>query len=539
MEHRQSVRASRFRDAIGVVRRNMQPSFVPKISGSGEKYSGSAWRARFLRAPKFALKLAERSDFVSLTELASVKLGLKTGADDFFFLERLQGEEETGRLLVQRGVVVLRGQDGWRGQVALADLRPAILNPHKLFVADARCMTIPKAARFFYLYPRPGRLRYGLPEYIRLSELHGTHQGKLVRSNGSEEGWYAQVRSLVTSRWVLPYNSAYDYGAWSNPEGHVLNGRFVGADAHEEALSGLLGAVLNSTFAATGRLIEGVATGVEGAFDVGPPAARKIMVPDIRRFDAQGRASVEAVLREILDADVMPATPRRDASVPPLRNKLDMALLVALGLSSGKAAAVLDELYTSYARWRTTVEGVETQMRANRRQMSASGVKRDQNPIDIAGRRVWEEIKHRVPLFPKAYLHADETLEVVNVPASAAIPATKPLFDVGIVSTKTKTIDLGSFERVRYVAMLRTLGLVGNIEVPLSATKASAIVDLFEREQIGFLSIAEASAMKYVSGRDAIRSVVEKARAHWHSDCRKSALQTIPKPKTKVARRLS
>ena len=517
----------------------MESGLAPQVAGSGGKYNGSAWRARFLRAPKVALKLAERSDFVPLAELASVKLGLKTGADDFFFLERLPDDEEEGRLVTQRGVVVVKGQGGWRGQVALADLRPAILNPHKLFVGDARCMTVPKAARHFYLYPRPGKLRNGLPEYVRLGELHGTHQGKLVRSNGSEEGWYTQVRSLVTSRWVLPYNSAYDYGAWANPEGHVLNGRFVGADPLDDDLSDLLGAVLNSTYAATGRLIEGVATGVEGAFDVGPPAARKIMVPDIRRIDATGRASVEAVLREIFDADVMPAAPRRDASVPPLRNKLDMALLVALGLSSGKAAAVLDELYTSYARWRATVEEVETQMRANRRQMSATGVKRDQNPIEVAGRRVWEEIKHRVPLFPKAYLPADETLEVVNVPASAVIPATKPLFDVGMVRTKVRSVNLGHFERVRYVAMLRTVGVVGNIEVPLSATKAAAIADHFEDEQAKFSSVAEEAASRYVSGRDAIRAVVEKARAHWHSDCRKSALQKSPKPKGKTNLRLS
>ena len=517
----------------------MDSGLVPDVAGSGCKYNGSAWRARFLRAPKVALKLAERMDFVPLSDLASVKLGLKTGADDFFFVQRLPEEEGSGKLVSQRGVVVVKGKDGWRGQVALADLRPAILNPHKLFVEDGRCMTVPKAPRHYYLYPRPGKLRYGLPEYVRLGELHGTHQGKLVRSNGSEAGWYAQVRSLVTSRWVLPYNSAYDYGAWANPNGHVLNGRFVGADPLDEDLSDLLGAVLNSTYAATGRLIEGVATGVEGAFDVGPPAARKIMVPDIRRIDATGRASIEAVLREILDADVMPPAPRRDASAPPLRNKLDMAFLVALGISSGKAAAVLDELYTSYARWRTTVEEVETQMRANRRQMSATGVKRDQNPVDVAGRRVWEEIKHRVPLFPKAYLPADETLEVVNVPASAIIPMTKQLFDVGMVRTKTKTVNLGHFERVRYVAMLRMVGVVGNIEVPLSATRAAAIADLFEAEQAKFSSISEEAASKYVSGRDAIKAVVEKARAHWHSDCRKSALQNLPPSMRKSSRRLS
>lgn len=336
---------------------------------------------------------------------------------------------------------------------------------------------------------------------------------------------------MITSPWVLPYNSAYDYGAWSNPNGHVLNGRFVGADSLYPDLSFLLGAVLNSTFAAAGRLIEGVATGVEGAFDVGPPAARKVMVPDIRMMEGAGRAKVEQVFREIERVDVMPPLPRRDSTVPPVRRKLDAALLVALGLTEGKAAVVSDRLYTNYARWRGNVEDVEGQMRVNRRQMSASGVKRDQNPADVASRRVWEEIKHRIPMFPTAYLPAEETLEVVNVSAAAPVPPTKPLFDVGIICSKTKVVDLGSFDRVRYVAMLRELGIVGNIEVPLSETRAAAVVDLFERERASFATISEEAAAKYVSSREAMKVVVEKVRQHWYKDCRKSALQKpAPKP---------
>lgn len=508
------------------------PFLVDQLPTSG-RYSGSAWRARFLRAPKVALELAARPDFSPLSELATVKLGLKTGADDFFFLERIPDDENPGSLISTRGQVVVKGQNGWRGLVAIADLVPAILNPHQLYNDESRVLTISKSAKHFYLYPRPGKLRLGLPEYIRLAELHGTNSAPLVQSNGSEHGWYHQVRSMVRSPWVLPYNSAYDYGAWSNPDGHVLNGRFVGADPIDPDLSCLLGAVLNSTFAAAGRLIEGVATGVEGAFDVGPPAARKIMVPDPRRMTGEARAQAEAVFREIVHSNVMPPLPRRDATVPPLRRRLDTALLVALGLTAGKSAALLDRVYTNYARWRANVEDVESQMRANRRQMSASGLKRDQNPSEVASKRVWEEIKHQIPMFPRAYLPSEETLEIVNVPSSAAIPPTKPLFDVGVIRSKTKLVDLGSFERVRYVGMLRTLGIVGNVEVPLSSARAAAVVDLFEREQTRFQTIAEEAASKYISSRDAIRSVVEKARLHWYKDCRKSALEKPEKKPTK------
>lgn len=134
-------------------------SFAEEPATSG-RYSGSAWRARFLRAPKVALELAARADFVPLSDLAIVKLGLKTGADDFFFVERVDGDE-AGALAATRGLVVVRGQNGWRGQVALTDLVPAILNPHQLYNGQFRYLTVPKAARHFLPLSQVGPIAFG------------------------------------------------------------------------------------------------------------------------------------------------------------------------------------------------------------------------------------------------------------------------------------------------------------------------------------------------------------------------------------------
>lgn len=501
-------------------------------------YVGAAWRARFLRAPKVGLELAARPDFVALNEVAAIKLGLKTGADNFFFLERLDEARENKQLISQRGLITVEGMDGWRGEVSTADLKPAVLNPHQLFVGDARSFAIPNVPKHYYLYPRPGKLRYGLREYIKLGELNGVHSGELVKSNASDIGWYRQARTLITSEWVLPYNSAYDYGAWHNPSGAVLNGRFVGVEPLDPQTSELLGAVLNSSFAAIGRLLEGVATGVEGAFDVGPPAARRVMVPDFRRFSEAASKKVVKVFATIRKGDVMLPAPSSKGQVDRLRHDLDSALLIGLGLSSGQAAAILDRLYTSYGRWRSNIENVEMQMRANRRQMHATGQSRDQRPTEVAGKRVWEEIEHEIRLYPKGLLSKSEVVEVVNVPSTASLPETEPLFDAGVIHLKNKIIDLGSFDRVRYVAMLRTLGIVGNVEVPTSASKARAICELFEKDQKRFDELALPQATKYISGADAVAEVVEVARKHWYSASRKSALAKGAEDK-KLAKKLN
>ncbi|RUY97225.1 hypothetical protein EN974_17980 [Mesorhizobium sp. M7A.F.Ca.CA.001.12.2.1] len=483
-----------------------------------------------------ALQLAVREDFVPLHTFATVRLGLKTGADGFFFVERLPNPSTGGELLSRRGIILVEGQDGWRGEIASADLRPAILNPHQLFAGDTRLFAISKDTKHLYLCPQSGRLRHGLAEYVRLGELIGIHQGELVQSNGSDAGWYVQVRSLVTSEWVLPYNSAYDYGAWHNPHAAVLNGRFVGAEPIDKNNSELIGAVLNSTFAAMGRLIEGVATGVEGAFDVGPPAARKIKVPDIRLFDEQGRKLVLAAFEAIRENGEMLPCPSRTGNVLQLRRDLDSSLLVALGMSRGLAAAFLDPLYASYGRWRGNIEDVEAQRRVNRRQMNVTGLNRNQRPAETAGKRVWEELEHLVSLFPRAFLPKEEILELVNIPAGASIQVSRPLFEEGTIRTKTKAADLKSYERVLYVSMLRQLGLVGNIEVPTSATKAAAIVELFEKDQLRFNDLASENAAKYVSGKEAISEVIEIARRHWFQACRKNALagQKTVKPSRKL-----
>lgn len=499
------------------------------VPAARAQYRGAAWRARFLRAPKIALEVAARDDFARLGSLATVKLGLKTGADAFFFLERVKTDVIDTQLVPRRALALVEGYDGWKGELSTADIRAAILNPHQMSNGAERFLTVPATTKHVYLYPRAGHLRHGLPEYVRLGELAGLHQQELVRSNAEDGRWYKQARSLVDSLWVLPYNSAYDYTAWYNPGRAVLNGRFVGVEPLLEADRMVLGACLTSTFATSGRLLEGVATGVEGAFDVGPPAARRIMIPDVRRFDHDGRRRVEQVFTKILATDSSLASPSEDGRVPQLRRELDTTLLVALGLTAGKAAVVLDRLYSSYGRWRATVAGVETQMRGFRRVMAATGQSRNVRPTEAAGKRVFEEIEHLVALLPKDFLPNDEVLEVVNVPSSAQLPTTEPLFDAGVIHLQGKRINLGDFQRVRYVGMLRELGIVGAVEVPLSATKAGAIVDLFEKEKPRFVQLAQERAKKYISSEASVAEVVAIAQRHWFTACRKKSMGRVTK----------
>ena len=113
---------------------------------------------------------------------------------------------------------------------------------------------------------------------------------------------------------------------------------------------------------------------------------------------------------------------------------------------------------------------------------------------------------------------------MVNVPQSAVLSASRPLFEEGVIRTKSRAVDLKSHDRVRYVQMLRDIGVTGNVEVPMSPEKCRAIVELFDAARSSFKVQAAENATKYVSGKQAVSEVVTVATKHWFDACRKSAL---------------
>ncbi len=501
---------------------------------NGRRYVGRAWRSRFLRAPKAAVRFATREDFTPLGALAKVRLGLKTGNDGFFYVRPLERVPHTVRLGSPRAraTVAVRGLRGrWEGELSAADLRPAALNPHVLIRPHGRLLAVPARPEVLYLYPQNRPPAADLAEYVAAGVQQGVHQGQLVRQNAAPGGpWYRQARGVVAARWALPYNSAYDYGAHDNQVGAVLNGRFVGVDPLEGVDEDLLGAALNSTFVAATRLLEGVSTGAEGAYDVGPPAARLMAIPDVRRMSGAGVERVREALDTLHQADLIPPEPDRRAAAHPSRHALDVAVLVALGMGVGEAQYLTGKLYESYARWRGAVEDAETIMREYRRAMGASGQGRGTSPTTLAARRVRDELAAMTPLLPGAALRPEDELEEVDVAGSFSLPDQEPLVDPGRVPTVVgKETDLGSFARVRYVAMLLKIGFAPPLSIPKDHGAAARVVDTFDRALDAFRSAALEKARAYVGGGRA-EDVVQGAERLWLGDCRAYGMRPPSSP---------
>lgn len=429
--------------------------------GSDEdgRYVGLPWRSRYLRSPTMAHVMNDRADFVALGDLGSVHLGAKTGADGYFFVKL----EESVKGAKSR----VRGLSGaWTGIMGNTHLKAALQNPKDLDTHEGRRFVVrTKNLPGRYFSPAKVIRDEGVRSYIRAGEDDGIHEQRLVKSN-ADGAWYRQSRAVITSPWALPYNSALDYFAVDNTKaGAILNGRFIGVEPAKDVEGDLVGAVLNSTFTMLARLLVGVATGNEGAYDVGPPAARLMRIPDPRLFSSNGVQRVRDALEQIRKADKIPAAPDKSGSVDRLRRELDTAILVALGESPGGAAVLLDRLYSSYARWRRAVENVESQVRGNRRALGARGGNRTQDPLKRAMKMVHDEIgsQHQVALADIA--------GVANLDLIDAITPEDDLQDAIIQMTSVKvrgggTTDLKSTSRVDFVRELRQMGWVGNVPIP-------------------------------------------------------------------------
>lgn len=481
------------------------------------RYSGSPWRSRFLRSPKIGLELTDREDFAAVDDLATVSLGAKTGCDEFFFLERTTQRAATASRIRVRGLT------GWEGEIPKADLLPAVRSPKTLDVERegrrTRLAAIPKRWDTYYLDVRDTRVDKVVREYVQYGEEQGVHRRDLVKSNAVGAAWYRQARARITSRWALPYNSGYDYAAVDNSVGALLNGRLVGVHPLDDVDAVLLGAVLNSTLTTVSRLLEGVATGNEGAFDVGPPSVRVMRVPDPRVIGRSPYAAeVTAAWEAILNSGVMPHAPLSDRTVPELRYRLDRAVLLALGERPGTAAVLQDRVYTSYARWRLAVESVEDTMQDHRRALSKRGGNRTVSAVVRAARTVHEEMQPP-PLLLAELSTFDSSIELVDpVLRRDRTPDQGLLFEATVVLDQNgKPLDLGSEERLRLASYLRSLGMTGPLPIPLDPNRSRRVLSEAETATASHLAEATRRSAPYVTEHQ-IGDVAAAVHAQWLSE---------------------
>jgi hypothetical protein len=111
---------------------------APALGGMALRpYAGAKWGGKYLRAPDIFFTILEKGkdQLVRLGDIAEVRRGFTTGANEFFYLEpvgRTVKEAAALREKAPRAPVRVRNSAGWEGEIEAAWLRPVIKSPREI-----------------------------------------------------------------------------------------------------------------------------------------------------------------------------------------------------------------------------------------------------------------------------------------------------------------------------------------------------------------------------------------------------------------------
>ena len=111
---------------------------APALGGMALRpYAGAKWGGKYLRAPDIFFTILEKGkdQLVRLGDIAEVRRGFTTGANEFFYLEpvgRTVKEAAALREKAPRAPVRVRNGAGWEGEIEAAWLRPVIKSPREI-----------------------------------------------------------------------------------------------------------------------------------------------------------------------------------------------------------------------------------------------------------------------------------------------------------------------------------------------------------------------------------------------------------------------
>lgn len=101
------------------------------------KYTGNKWGGKYLRAPEIYFKILEKGKgkLVRLRDIAEVRRGFTTGANEFFYLKPVDKTvKEVVKIAEKNSNALIRVKNsaGWEGEIESKFLKPVIKSPREL-----------------------------------------------------------------------------------------------------------------------------------------------------------------------------------------------------------------------------------------------------------------------------------------------------------------------------------------------------------------------------------------------------------------------
>ncbi len=100
-------------------------------------YIGNKWGGKYLRAPEIYFKILEKGKgkLVRLGDIAEVRFGIKTGANEFFYLKPVGMSVKEVVEISEKNpdtLIPVKNSAGWEGEIEAKFLKPVIKSPREL-----------------------------------------------------------------------------------------------------------------------------------------------------------------------------------------------------------------------------------------------------------------------------------------------------------------------------------------------------------------------------------------------------------------------
>ncbi len=288
-----------------------------------EKSELAKW-GKYLRAPDVYFEILDKckDKLIPLKEIADVRFGIKTGVNDFFYLQEIN-DRKAGK----KNLVWCKNARGWEGEIERKYLKPVIKSPkesqsitidpiklkHKIFICNKNKAELKKAGHL------------GALKYIQWGEKQRTKQNikwtEVPSVQGRKYWWGIEANEYSDLLWPKAFNDRFPL---------IKNDEFLVADRlyeitfHDKKLSNKASLILNSTIQYLFIEINGRINLGEGALDNMTYEAEKCESLDLRQIKAP-KKSMKYFTRKIFSIDK--EIKQKD------RKELDIAVLKALGLN--------------------------------------------------------------------------------------------------------------------------------------------------------------------------------------------------------------
>jgi hypothetical protein len=288
------------------------------------KYVGDKWGGKYLRAPDIFFTILEKGKdkLVRLGEIAEVRFGIKTGANDFFYLELLGSGSRPGLLRV-------RNNAGWEGEIEEEFLKPVIKSPR-----ECRSIIIKPEMRKYGIFMchknKTGLKGTKALEYIKWGERQKYSTRPSCRSRSA--WWNLGVQEKPIAVWFKAFNDTFIVPFMPSNDVYVSDRFYV----VYPSCKGNWIVALNNIIVALSTELHGRANLGEGALDNMTYEAAINYVIDpvlLKQLQVQNR-EVQSIFTECgIDPESKVPIAKQEPNPLPDRKALDDIVFDALGLT--------------------------------------------------------------------------------------------------------------------------------------------------------------------------------------------------------------